>query len=71
MAWNFHVDESSNGGYDMILGRDLLTELGLNLKFSECVIEGYYRPFKGSITPMVGLGTYTFRSLNIGKITPE
>ena len=34
VMWNCHVDDSANGRYDMILGRDLLTELGLNLKFS-------------------------------------
>ena len=28
-------------------------------------------PLKGSTTPMVGLGTYIFNYLNIGKITPK
>ena len=32
VMWNFHVDDSSKGRYNMILGRDLLTSLGLNLK---------------------------------------
>ena len=32
-----HVDESSNGIYDMILSRDLLTALGLDIKFSKNV----------------------------------
>ena len=27
MTWKFHVDDSAKGRYDMILGRDLLTEL--------------------------------------------
>ena len=27
VTWKFHVDESTNGIYDMILGRDLLTAL--------------------------------------------
>ena len=31
MTWNFHVDESANIRYDMILGRYLLTALGLNI----------------------------------------
>ena len=30
----FHVDESTNGRYDMILGRDLLTALVLYMNFS-------------------------------------
>ena len=32
VTWNFHVDDSDKGRYDMILGRYLSTELGLNLK---------------------------------------
>ena len=28
----FHVDDSARGRYDMILGRDISTKLGLNLK---------------------------------------
>ena len=39
MKWNFHVDESDKGRYDIILGRDLLTALVLNLKFSDHVIK--------------------------------
>ena len=66
-----HMDESSKGGYDMILGIYLLTELGLNLKFSDHVIEADDGTFKGSTTPMVDLGTYKFKILNTGEITPE
>ena len=32
VTWNCHVDDSAKGGYDMILGGYILTELGLNLK---------------------------------------
>ena len=39
VMWKCNVDDSANKRYDMILGRDILTELGLNLKFSEHVIE--------------------------------
>ena len=28
-------------------------------------------PFNGFTTPMVDLGTYIFKDLNTGKITPE
>ena len=35
-----HVDESTNSIYDMILGRDLITPLGLDLKFYDNVIIG-------------------------------
>ena len=40
LTWKCHVDKSTIGRYDMILGRDLLTVLGLDLKFSENVIHG-------------------------------
>ena len=65
------MDDSAKGGYDMILGQDLLSELELNLKFYYYVIESYGGPFKGSKTPMVYLGTYELKYLNTGKITPE
>ena len=55
----------------MILVQYILTELGLNLEFSENVIEADYGNFKGSTTPMVDLGTYLFKYLNTGEITPE
>ena len=31
VTWKFHVDDCAKGKYNMILGRDILTELGLNL----------------------------------------
>ena len=39
------------------LGRYLLTELRLNLKFSEHVIEADDGPFSGTTTTMVALAT--------------
>ena len=54
---NFQVDDSTKGGYYMILGRDILTDLGSNIKFSDHVIEADDGPFKGSTAPMVDLST--------------
>ena len=71
MTWICHVDDSAKGRHYMILGRDLLIELGLYLKFSKHVIESDDGPFKGSTTPMVDLGTYICKYLNTGKITPK
>ena len=34
VTWNSHAYDSAKGRYDTILGRDLLTSLGLNLKLS-------------------------------------
>ena len=39
VTWQCHVDDSAKGGYFMILGRYLLTEIVLNINFSEHVIE--------------------------------
>ena len=55
----------------MILGRDLFTELGLDLKFSEHIIEADDGNFKVSTTPMVDFGAYIFKHLNTEKIIPE
>ena len=52
MTWKYHVDGCAKGRYDMILGRYLLTELGLNLRFSDHIIEADNGPFKGSTTSM-------------------
>ena len=53
-----HVDESAKGRYDMMLSRDLLTALELNLKLSDPVIESDDGIFKGSMAPKVNMGTY-------------
>ena len=45
----FHVDESTNGRYDMILGRDLLTALVMDLKFSDNVIIDGEVQYKGCL----------------------
>ena len=68
---NCHVDDSTKGRYDMILGRNILTNLGLNIKCSYPIIEAYYGPFKGSTAPMVDLVMYEFKYLNTGKFSPE
>ena len=68
---NCHVDDSAKGKYYMILGRDLLTALGLNLKVCDHGIEAYGAHFKVYAAPMVGMGMYEFKDLNTGEITPE
>ena len=47
VTWKLYVDESTNGRYNMTLGRDLLTALGLDLKFSLNVIHDGEGPYKG------------------------
>ena len=55
----------------MILGRDLLTAMGLDLKFSENIIivgEGLY---KWCLVPMVDLGNYDFKYLTNKIVRPS
>ena len=49
VTWKFHVDESTNGRYDMILGRGLLTAPGLDLEFSKNVIIGGEGLYEGCL----------------------
>ena len=55
----------------LILGRDILIYLVLNLRLSDHVIKSDDGPFKGSTAPMVDLGAYEFKYLNTGGNTPE
>ena len=56
--WNCHVDEYAKGRYDIILVRHILTYSGLNIKLYDKFIEEAGGYFKGSMAPMVDLGTY-------------
>ena len=71
LTCNCHVNDFSKGICNMILGRDILTALGLDLELSDYIIETNDGPIKGSTEPMVDLGTYEFKYLNTGNITPE
>ena len=56
IEWNLHVSKSL-GNYDMILGRDLLEFLGINIRFSDLTVEWEEQelPFKVyDATPMDG-----------------
>ena len=51
--WNFHVDYlQGNHRYDMILGRDILSELKIDLCFSDNTIKGNLGTCKGSKSPI-------------------
>ena len=60
VTWKFHVDKLNKSRYDVILENDQLIELGLNLKFSNHIIEADGGPLKGCTRPMVDLSTYAF-----------
>ena len=53
-----HVDDSAKGRYNMILGRNLLTTLGLDIKFSDRVIVGVERLYEGCSVSMVDVSNY-------------
>ena len=52
MAWEDHVGNSTEIRKDIILGRYLLTSLGLSLYFSDNVITVYNESFEGCTAPM-------------------
>ena len=55
------MDYSAKGRYDILLGRYILTALGLNLKIYYHVIEANGGPFKSPAASMVDLGAYEFK----------
>ena len=55
---DFHVDDSAKGGYNMIVDRYILIEIGLNKKLSEQIVEAGGGPLRGSTPPTIYLGTY-------------
>ena len=71
MTWEFHVNVSTNCRYDMILGRDLLTALGLDIKFSGNVIIAREVPYKRCSTPMVEVINYEFEYMTYKTVKPE
>ena len=62
---------ATTGRYDMILGRDLLTVLGLDLIFSKNIILGGEGPKKGCSAPMVGVNNYEFNILTAKTVKLE
>ena len=53
VTWNCHVDESAKRKKDMLLGRYILTEYGLNLKLVLHITKAYNGNLLGSSEPMV------------------
>ena len=56
------MDNQTNSRYDIIIVRDLLTALGLNIEFSDNVSIGGDGPCEGCSAPMVDLSNYEFKS---------
>ena len=68
----YHVYESTESRYDMILGRDLLMSMRLDLKISINVIVAGEIPYEGCMNDMVDMITYDYGSLNLkNNVKPE
>ena len=65
------MDDFDKDRCDIIIGRYLLTVLGLNIYFSRYIIEVVDEPLKGSTSPLIYLGVYYYKYLNMGEVTPE
>ena len=63
VTWKCYLDDSTISRYDMIIGRDLLTALGLELKFYDPVIVGSKSPYEGCLSPMVDMINYDYAHL--------
>ena len=63
VTWKFRVDNSTNGRYNMILGTDLLTALGIDIKLSNIIIIGGEGPYGGCSAPMSDISNYDFGSI--------
>ena len=61
MSWKFHIGNKNNIGYDMILGRYIITALVLDLKFSKNIITDGEGQYEGSLAPVVDLSNYDFK----------
>ena len=55
------MDDSNKGWYDIILGWDVLLDLGFKIKWSEHSIKADGGHLKGFTAPMVDLGMYEIK----------
>ena len=63
MTWKHHVDESAEGRHYIVLGRDLLTTLIIDINISKNVIIGGAGPYEVLSAPMAAISNYGFKSL--------
>ena len=71
VKWEWHMDDSVEIRYDMVLDQYPLTMLGLNFKFSKHGIKGGGVLFESCTEPVVNLVMYELKILNIDKITTK
>ena len=65
------MDNQTNSRYDIILERDLLNSMGLDIKFTENIMIGGDIPYKRCSAPMDNLSKREFKSLTDKPVKPE
>ena len=65
------MDNSAEGSYDMILGGDLITALGLDKRFSKHFIIDGSGLYEGCLSPMNNLNDYEVKYLSDNIVKPE
>ena len=70
VSFKCHVDNKTNSRYDMILGRGLLTSLGMYIQFSENLVIDGEGPYEGCSAPMADLISYYFKLLTGSVVKP-
>ena len=63
VAWKCHLADSIESRYDIILGRDLLNALVLDLKFPKYFTGSGKGSYKDCSAPMVELTDFDFKAL--------
>ena len=71
LTWKFHMDYSTIGRYNIILGRYLLTDLGLDFNFSNRIIVGGEGPYEGFSAPMFDVSNYDHAPLTDKIVKPD
>ena len=71
VPWKCRVDNFTNIRYNMILGRDLINALGLDIKFSGNIVIGGKGSYKGCSASMVDFSNDDFKCLTCKIVEPE
>ena len=61
VTWKFHVDETTHDIYNIILGIDQLTSLGMDVNFFDNFIIGSDITCEERSAPMVDVSNYNFK----------
>ena len=71
VTYKCHVYDSAKGRYNMILRRDLLTNLGLEPKFSVFIVVGVKRLYEVYLAPTVDIRSCYYESLTNKNVKQE